>query len=224
MLKQFFRPPPATQQGTGAGLQFLEVQLLGLAMFVVEVAAGALEAGRRPDRFKAAGTVAHTTVAGFVDETLDHEHRMAPACLPVARQAPQKLPQRARGQVRQPLALWQHEIAAVADRESKPPRALPGRPAYPCLAPLQVQRRRTEAPQRNPIAVKFRNISQGPTNHPGAAQVVLLLQKAVEPGTLGFLDQPHGHTLENIGFVGKVVSLHDALLTERAPTVQSFRV
>src|SRR5512140_3097369 len=83
MLGQFGRQTALPQQTHGAGAQFPQIQLLGLATFLIIVPAGTAVTGGPARRLKATPPVAGALVLALVDIALDQHDRMAPAFLPV---------------------------------------------------------------------------------------------------------------------------------------------
>lgn len=115
MLRQGLRQPAAAQQSAGTGPQFAQVQLLGLAVPVVEIAAGAAVALGQTDGLEATGPVTSAAIARLIDETLDPQHGMMPPRLPVVAEAAQGQAEHAGGQVGIALAFGQNQEAAVVD-------------------------------------------------------------------------------------------------------------
>jgi len=216
------RQPAATQRGAGAGAQFAQVELLGLAVFLVEVTAGAPVALGEANGLEPAGPVAGAAIAALIDKALHHQHRMAPPGLPIVAEPAQTDAEHARGQIGIALTLGQDQEPAVVDHEEQSAGARAWGPANPLLAALQMEGSRTEADERDPLTVEFGHVAEGLTRQAGAGQVVLMFQAVVELVAFLVADQPDRHWFQNVGFTGRRWLRQGHEVKRAAAEVQSF--
>src|SRR5450631_1493087 len=83
MLGQVRRQTSLPQQAHRSGAQFPQIKLLGLAMLLIIVPAGAAVTGGPAYRLKTTGPIAGALVLALIDIALHQHHRMAPAFLPI---------------------------------------------------------------------------------------------------------------------------------------------
>jgi hypothetical protein len=199
-----------------------QVKLLGLAVLLVKIAARPAEALGQPDRLETAGPVTRASVVRLVDETFHQQHRMAPPLLPVGAQAPQRQTQNARGQIGMALALRPHQKPAVVDDQPEPAGALTRTPANPSLPRLEVQRRRTERQQRDPLPVDLGHIPQRLSGQPAALKIMLLLEMVVEPAHFTLSHETNPHPIQNITLGREIRQNHGPRVELGPNNVQSF--
>lgn len=89
VLRQGLRQPAAAQPGAGTGPHFAQIELLGLAVLVVEIAAGEAVALGQTDGLESTGPLTSAAIARLIEETLDQQHGMMPPRLPVVAEAAQ---------------------------------------------------------------------------------------------------------------------------------------
>src|SRR5205823_125921 len=88
--------------------------------------------------------------------------------------------QYARRQIGITVAFRQHQKPAVIDDQPKSPGPLARAPADPALSSFEVQSRRAEAQQCNPLPIQFGDIPQTLASQPATLKIVLLAQVIVE--------------------------------------------
>ena len=223
MLGQVGRQAAAAQHGAGVGAQFPQVKLLGLAVLVVEIAAGAAVALGQTDSLEATSPVTRAAIARLIDETLDHQHGMMPSRLPVVAETAQGQAEHAGGQIGITLAFGQDQEAAVVDDQAEAAGALARTPTDPLLAALEMEGGGTEAEQRDPLTVEFGDVAEGLAGQASVGQIMLLFQGAVEGLALVVPDEAKGYSFQDVRFVELRRHRHGHVVNRGAVKVPSFR-
>ena len=192
-----------TQQGAGAGPQCAQVQLLGQAVLVIEVAAGATVTLGQADGREPAGPVARAAGARLLDETLDDQHRMPPPGLPVLTEPAQAQAEHARGEMGITLPFGQDQEAAVVDDQAEAAGALARSPAQPGFAGLEMEGGGAEGEPGDPLAVELGDVAKGLAGPASAGQVVLGFEAAVELAAVCVAHPTRGDARQDVSFAAR---------------------
>jgi len=120
MPRQFSRQPSLTQNADGPWTQFPHVKLLGHAMLLIIIPAGATVTRSEAQRFKTTGPVTGAPILALIDVALHQHHRMAPMFLPIGIDPLKAQTQDPRCQVRVLLTFGQNQKTAIVDHKTKP--------------------------------------------------------------------------------------------------------
>src|ERR1043165_2340975 len=94
-------------------------------------------------------------------------------------------------------------------------------PANPALPRLEVQRRRTERQQCDPLSLDLGDIPQPLANEPTALEIMLLFEVIIKPADFILPDQPNRDVVQNLLFGRFVGQKHALSVPIGAKNVQS---
>src|SRR5438445_6288401 len=185
----------------GLGHQLAHPNLLGPLMLLVEILGAAFPARGLSQPIPPAGPVRGALIQMRIDKGFGQRHRMAPALFPVLRQPSQHQLHKAADQIGT-LAGRQNQQAGVIDQKPQARAPLFLGPADEAVARFEVQRRRTPASQRQPLAPILAHIAQVFAYELAVFQIVMFRDELIESIYLIDSRRPYQKMRQNLLFVG----------------------
>ena len=206
LLQQEGREAGTAECFARSGFEFPQVEGFGLPVFGVVIARVTGKSGARSNLLKSAGAVAGAAEAAFVHETFHQQGALLPTLLPILGDPSQRQTQNFRCQVGMALPLDEEQKPAVVDNESQSPSPLPGTPAHPFFALLQMRGRAAECQDRHPVAIHLGDIAQVAASDSRALEVVLAFEQLIESLSFLLFDKAKTHAGKKV--IGDCLDFH----------------
>src|ERR1700747_3203139 len=179
------------EAAAGVFEQLAAEEAFGLVVFNVVIAPMAAPAVGLAKFTPAAGRINRTAELGNIDESFDHQHRMAVTGLPIGGQAIQSQAQYLARQVGH-RALGQDKEATVVGHQTQATVALCSTPADPSVALLEGFGGSAEDQQGQPLTLGIgSHVVEALAHRFEAPQIVMLIEQLFETLQFGALYKPH---------------------------------